>query len=695
MSPVMSSLSTNHALSVFTNSCRSKPTSVVRDRDNRPGIHNRPRSVPIRDQDLTTKLVKIPSSRPRTSQTRTTKKGTIGGLEETRSSHHRKTPKSADIDAKANLKQSSDYETLFQTLLESNTLLHKEVCRLKREHHKTMSKLMSLNQERSMTPRRYKNLCDKSTMLSTQSLPSRTISKGWESPGTTRVGQCAVGAIQVSDTSSSESDEREEEVELGSADESELSLEDDTPEDEFHSCSSSRSSSNSSMKDTLSGNSDESYQISGVSSSTSVTLEANGMPESNESYASPGVLAVEKMWEGFSVEDFSEALPCNMASDIRHSNRSNGRKEWTRRITVPKPFSMTVRKEKTMSTVMTEKESFEREAAAEVETVKQFRANPMPANTFLPLYDLINAKNEQRREVVKKLSTEALKSHLRPFKFSKREEEKKKQKFELLKHIEEQENKKKKEQRFKAKPVPVRLLDPVMIESEALEREEYRKIRIRMRAEKLLANAKPPYTMRLQDCAKKDSGDARTRGKSKEKGIKSHSCVFKNYNFHPKISHKIPDYDKAYCKFQEQMLKRKRSKITTVSEPFQLHTQKRAMVMKDKQAPGLAAVQSNISSLSKVKMCRSLSTAAPPSYPPQMTKTAKIREILTRERFVELEQKESLNEDALVEKKEQEKAVQKMVAQKSSVLDLTEMLEEKKKIKAQEFRLAKLLSMLL
>eukprot|EP00069_Balaena_mysticetus_P009510 bmy_06236T0 len=87
----------------------------------------------------------------------------------------------------------------------------------------------------------------------------------------------------------------------------------------------------------------------------------------------------------------------------------------------------------------------------ESECKKNFRANPVPAFVFLPLYHDIVKQNEERRRSRKEKNKEALLASQKPFKFIAREEQKQaiweKQLKDLFKS-------KKKTNRFKARPIP-------------------------------------------------------------------------------------------------------------------------------------------------------------------------------------------------------------------------------------------------
>ena len=125
---------------------------------------------------------------------------------------------------------------------------------------------------------------------------------------------------------------------------------------------------------------------------------------------------------------------------------------------------------------------------------KQFKANPVPATTFLPLYEMINACNQERREQIKETSKQTLKRLEKPFSFMAREEAKRKEReSQILLSKETAE----KEQCFQAGEIPEYVFDPNIMER-IEEEEEYRKIRIRQRALESLAESHLPTGMRIR-----------------------------------------------------------------------------------------------------------------------------------------------------------------------------------------------------
>ena len=589
-------------MSVFKNSCRSVP---VKSPSKRPKTASGNPSAAKVPPDTKPKTASANSS-PRTSSTQQ-----YGDFD---------SPKKIVLPLSGCFED--EYSALFNTLLESNSLLHREIGMLRKEHKLSMSKLAN------------ENRCTQC-----QQIPSQ---ESWVSGTEIDLEEFRKEKSVTAQKPESSMHSKGMELKVECVSGGEQSEGFDTPE-EFPTDAEESSDSNS-------------YRITYISTSSSSVDSGQ--------YISPGQLVVGKMWDNFSVDDFS-------VEDFSEAFQSEEQdKKWTPKVTVPEPFSMTLREAntpKTKSMLIAEKEQEERDAAEKV--MKKFHASPIPAHTFLPLYDLMNAENRQRRERLKKCGEEVLKSSQKPFKFSKRDEDKKEEKSKLLKQMEEQEKKNIRERKkFKAKPVPSNLFDPEA-EAEALEKEEYRKIRIRMRAEQLIVQARAPYTMRLEEEKKAKEPNKKT----KEKSVKS-------YTFRPKVTHKIPDYKKAYSKFQQQLCKKKQSKLTTVSEPFFLHTERRKkekVISESEETMG-----------TRLEVIRSETTTRTRAANPPTTETTRRRHALTKERMAEAVQKDALEEDKASARRFRQKEVQKIVAKRSSALNMmyTGLLEEKKKINMQKMK---------
>ncbi|NXA99592.1 F161B protein, partial [Cnemophilus loriae] len=105
---------------------------------------------------------------------------------------------------------------------------------------------------------------------------------------------------------------------------------------------------------------------------------------------------------------------------------------WIPSITIPQPFKMTLREARKKSELMKsymflelDKQRDKRQSQDEAECQKQFRAQPVPAHVFLPLYQEIMEQNEIRRQAATQKRKELLLSTQRPFSFVEKEEKKK------------------------------------------------------------------------------------------------------------------------------------------------------------------------------------------------------------------------------------------------------------------------------
>ena len=545
--------------------------------------------------------------------------------------------------------KSTEYSSLFKILLESNSMLHKEIRKLKKDHQKNMSSFCQHQVPGSTQLLEWSH--NTQDELSSRSCPAKIRSPDIRDDNS-MAGDSTDELNESDATVIAEGESCEDGEEIGDIgcfdmEEDNHSVKEVSPK-KFHSSTT-----------------DDGETIS-YSGSDSVLSQEVG-PANH--YESPGMLVIKQMWNDFSVDDYNRLLIYNSCEEMtsvseQNQNTKQNTKKWTRKITIPQPFAMTVREattphKKSRSMLRAEQECVEREAAEEAEMIKQFHANPIPANTFLPLYELMKAKNELRREHIKATSAMRLEASMNPFKFMKREEAKQQKKMELLK-MKSQELKKGNTQ-FKAKPAPPKYFASE-VQEEFMEKEAYRKICIKMRAEELMAKSKMPSRMEEDMCKKKNNKP-------------THQKITKRFQFRPKISHKIPDYDKAFSKFKKELEKKKQSKLTTITEPFHLHTE--ALSTKRTKARALTATNSLELEVDQSPKTYSLNSSPTPVYPHQMTETAKLRLSLTQNKLADLLQQEIIEEDNKRNKREQQKILQRSVAKKSHSLDPEEMRRAK------------------
>ncbi|NWW06491.1 F161A protein, partial [Oreocharis arfaki] len=304
-----------------------------------------------------------------------------------------------------------------------------------------------------------------------------------------------------------------------------------------------------------------------------LVFEENGSETASSSFAKQ---QIEKMWDGFSLEDYisraKHSLPSSPACRKVHKKQ----KVWCPRVTVPKPFQMTIREAqkkeqniKSKSQIELENHLLKKQLEEEAECQKKFRANPVPAAVFLPLYHDIVQRNEERRRSVRERSKLKLLASQKPFKFIERERQRREIRRMQLKDISPPENKTK---AFRAKPVPKCVYSPDF-HDRLKEEELYREIRIRMRAEELLRNSSVPNSrLALKETNKKKKHKS-TEPKQKEQKSKVKSSV--------------PDFELLHEKFQKRLLQQKKAKHLTVCEPFDLRTSyipsKKGKILKDIQ----------------------------------------------------------------------------------------------------------------
>ena len=399
-------------------------------------------------------------------------------------------------------------------------------------------------------------------------------------------------------------------------------------------------------------------------------------------FASPGAVAIERMWDNFSVEEYAPCRP-------RERRRVRTPKQvWSReekpRFTIPEPFSMTVReaqspKKKSRSMLIAEQERLEKEVQEEIECSKQFRALPLPASTYLSL-DQLREKGEEQREQMYKDNVQSIK----PFSFMQREEERRQRKLQALRENKSRDQHSGEEEKriFKAKPIPQHVLSPRMTE-QLKEKEEYRRICIRVRSQEMLASAEMPRNMQVRG-----EGTARVQRREERK---DHSFVSQEHTFHPKINPKVPDHDRQYSKFQQQLAAKREFKQTTAPEPFLLRTSlipSRSEQIKREleQYSSANTTWTSATCPSRSSLPHSHSLPAKRLHTIQMTEAARLRHSVSQKKLADKAEREIAEESLKRAKREQERELQRKVSQRVQSYDHTAWLEEKKRERLQELR---------
>lgn len=291
---------------------------------------------------------------------------------------------------------------------------------------------------------------------------------------------------------------------------------------------------------------------------------------------------IKNMWQDFRVKKRSppqqhpfssslRSLPDDARANSKVGAKRKKRKQarddgWQPRVTVPKPFQMTLRELelrkkgiKSRSEIERENTDLRRQLEELTECQRKFRASPVPAHVRLPLYGELHERDEERRRLHRETEQQRLHASRRPFSFLERERLKKEQKEVRLREqmlIQDKEEEERRKCPFKAKPVPRAVKEAALGEKEK-EEELYRTIKMQMRARELLHSASMPPSMLARRIGERQAQKAAQEDKQVH---------------HPKINTKVPDFDASHRRFQKQLENRREVRPLTACEPFKLRT---------------------------------------------------------------------------------------------------------------------------
>uniref|UniRef100_A0A9L0TAP3 FAM161 centrosomal protein B n=1 Tax=Equus caballus TaxID=9796 RepID=A0A9L0TAP3_HORSE len=252
--------------------------------------------------------------------------------------------------------------------------------------------------------------------------------------------------------------------------------------------------------------------------------------------------------------------PSGSRSPSQHKSISS----WVSSITVPQPFHMTLREARKKAQWLASPASFEherqqaqRQGQEEAECHRQFRAQPVPAHVYLPLYQEIMERNEVRRQAGIQKRKELLLSSLKPFSFLVKEEQRKEatQQRELAATAKAKVPKQKATRR-----IPKSILEPALGDK-LQEAELFRKIRIQMRALDMLQKASSP----IASSSSQADPRPRTATRTQEEKL---GFLQTDFGFQPRVNPAVPDYEGLYKAFQRRAAKRRDTREVTHSKPF-------------------------------------------------------------------------------------------------------------------------------
>ena len=439
------------------------------------------------------------------------------------------------------------------------------------------------------------------------------------------------------------------------------------------------------------------------------TSESDYGESENDPFASPGESTIEAMWDNFSVEEYAPPLKLNGRSEFKDRRGQHVvRYVWKRRVTIPEPFVMTIRDEarprrrKSRALITAEREKLEREMQEELECQRKFRALPVPATTYVPIDEIRRRDQDQGAQ----LGCERVTQPIKPFDFMKREEDRQQQKQRDIARSESD------EQRvvFRAKPAPQAILSP-RVSEELKEKEEYRRILIKVRSQEMLARAQLPKSM--QEKQRSESVKKERLGQKQREAF-----VTEEHTFRPRVKPAVPNHDQLYCQFQQQLAAKRELKLATTPKPFVLQTSAPSRCVQPHKPSTLdsSSLISTTTSATKSSTCESLafertrhsrshvamdnvklSRSQPTpvtgtvnrrhrqcSIP--MTETAKLRQSISERKLAEAAEKVAAEVEERRQKREQQRELQSRVAKQVQSHDHFLWVQEKQREHLKQLR---------
>ncbi|XP_038133931.1 protein FAM161A [Cyprinodon tularosa] len=398
---------------------------------------------------------------------------------------------------------------------------------------------------------------------------------------------------------------------------------------------------------------------------------------------------IKNMWKDFKVSPVNHCTSSSSLHSMPGDGRCGRRRERRNpKVTLPKPFHMTLREAekqkhgiKTRSEVELENAELRRQLEEVTECQRQFRASPVPAHVHLPVYEELQWRNEERRKAMQEREAQHLRALQKPFSFLERERLKREQK----QLHQQQQSDQEKVKPFKAKPVPKSVYAAASGE-QMKEEQLYRSIKIQMRAQEMLRSASVPPSMltrRLSDRKKTKDGSAAAGGND-------------GFPHKPQINKEVPDFNASYRRFQKQLERRKDVKPTTACEPFELKTSQisshreriLADIEKDQGSPRMLRwphIKPGTSQTPNSSLCSSLSGSLE-LLPAKVTDATKKRHEAVRRALEQRKKAEEEEERRREKQRERERKLQRMVLKRAQANDPHLALSQTYKSKLKDFR---------
>ncbi|KAF3701255.1 Protein FAM161B [Channa argus] len=317
-----------------------------------------------------------------------------------------------------------------------------------------------------------------------------------------------------------------------------------------------------------------------------------------------------------------------------------------------------------------------KEEEAEAECKKKFSASPAPSDVIQPLYLEMMEMRENKRRQGREQRKNFLLTIQKPFNFQEREREKREKLIAMLNQVsQDQKNKAatvrkprhKVEEDFSASEVKGLQLLPYCLCLTVIPYIDMEKVCKKFSAQSLMQQDNP---------ASPSSPKLRTAERTRKKRL---GFLDEKPDFHPKISHQVPDFSMLHKALQTEGLRKTQSKDVTKCQPFYLRTS--ALPARRSKMSPENTQEPTIRSLSRSKSLGTLTSLSTDTLPTYITDAARKRCMAIRK---SMEIRESKNQESAewfrkYEMKSQ--AMKKTVILHAKLLDphssLNEMYNEK------------------
>ncbi|XP_063804405.1 protein FAM161B [Pseudophryne corroboree] len=353
-----------------------------------------------------------------------------------------------------------------------------------------------------------------------------------------------------------------------------------------------------------------------------------------------------------------------------HNPATNTTPKTTKRapeFTVPQPFHMTVReaeKREKKSTAWADPADARDEDDAEC--LKKFRAQPVPAHVFLPLYDEIVEQYEEKRKSGIQKRAELLVSTQQPFRFLSEERRRRAERPVTAPTQTKQSS---------GKTIPKSVLDPT-VSDKLREAELLRKINSQIRAKDLLQSCSAPIanSRHIRD------PHSRTSLTTKQRHL---GYLDQNLTFQPRTNPSVPDFQALYRSFQKLSLKNQQVSEPTVTKPFLLRTSR----LRDRKRHSRTEDKQDVLQDSQpMRYSSYLSSLSPNTLPVYITDTTKRRDVAIRTSLEERDNENTEQEKWLLKHRQKCLRMQKSLSRRAKALDQHTPLAEANKEKLRQNR---------